>query len=83
LVAHPHDIYSSSGSGCTDKATASSPGSGTGSDKTSYSEWPIGVLRPSPEYGRLSFYRNSACVDKASSGSDRPSSDDVRGHCLS
>jgi doublesex- and mab-3-related transcription factor 4/5 len=38
LVGHPHDIYSSSGSGCTDKATASSPGSGTGSDKTSYSE---------------------------------------------
>lgn len=38
LVGHPHEIYSSSGSGCTDKATASSPGSGTGSDKTSYSE---------------------------------------------
>ncbi|XP_023705822.1 doublesex- and mab-3-related transcription factor A2 [Cryptotermes secundus] len=38
LVGHPHDLYSSSGSGCTDKATASSPGSGTGSDKTSYSE---------------------------------------------
>jgi doublesex- and mab-3-related transcription factor 4/5 len=38
LVGHPHDIYSSSGSACTDKATASSPGSGTGSDKTSYSE---------------------------------------------
>ncbi|KAJ4433758.1 hypothetical protein ANN_16070 [Periplaneta americana] len=38
LVGHPHDLYGSSGSGCTDKATASSPGSGTGSDKTSYSE---------------------------------------------
>ncbi|XP_068083937.1 doublesex- and mab-3-related transcription factor A2 [Anabrus simplex] len=38
LVGPPHDLYSSSASSCPEKATASSPGSGTGSDKTSYSE---------------------------------------------
>ena len=88
LVGHPHDIYSSSGSGCTDKATASSPGSGTGSDKTSYSEWPMGVLRPSPEYARVRFYRNSSCGEKSSPysepGSDRTVSDiDVHRQCIS
>lgn len=38
MVGHHHDLYQTANSGCPDKTTASSPGSGTGSDKTSYSE---------------------------------------------
>lgn len=38
IVSHHHDLYSPSSNNCADKTIASSPGSGTGSDKTSYSE---------------------------------------------
>nr|CAD7260246.1 unnamed protein product [Timema shepardi] len=40
LVGHPHDLYpgTTTGGVCPEKAPASSPGSGSGSDKTSYSE---------------------------------------------
>lgn len=39
IVGHHHDLFSpTSGTNCTEKQIASSPGSGTGSDKTSYSE---------------------------------------------
>lgn len=41
IVSHHHDLFPSTGTNSTDKPIASSPGSGTGSDKTSYSEWPI------------------------------------------
>ncbi|KAK6623982.1 hypothetical protein RUM44_010839 [Polyplax serrata] len=38
MVGHHHDLFPTSGANTADKVIASSPGSGTGSDKTSYSE---------------------------------------------
>jgi hypothetical protein len=48
----------------------------------------MGVLRPSPEYARVHFYRSSSCGEKSSPysepGSDRTLSEiDVHGQCMS